>query len=567
MKISYITLLLLFIISATLGQDKATPPPTRMTLPKDTTRAVKKPEQKVEAEQPQLELPDVLVLGKDKSLRLTGKKESLQPESPTLVKPGSPYEPISVWFRRQSSKPELNQGMRRMDKMSWLSLRGGGYTSIIADAGHWRKLAQGNYRLRGWLDRSNGQYNNSQYSRGGLSGKINYELAPHVTGMAFGNYALYSRGLHGAALNDYTRRAGTGSFGAGLMYDIARLSDGYLGFEIGGTSLQSDTSSHRMDKSSDFWYRLEFSYTANWAGIQWNFDGRYVRETFDLLNDTTNTKTSLGDIGVEALTSLSGKITAALGLIYQTAGSDSFATRNRVSPYLKINFMPANKVGLTAQLYTGYDYRTFTQRWQQNPYITHRIPLVPSETTFGLNLKAEVEIAASLRAFTSFSRNWMETAFYWQRDPQLNLIALQQINKPELTEMQIGFVAELSSRTRLQAAFINYSDKIESSDGLPNIGRIPYRPDFRIPIRATIQLLPDMFFTLQADIQGERPSNLNSTDKLPAYGLLHASLVKDFGEKFSAILTVRNLLDANYVIWENYPEMGVHVLFGFRAKF
>jgi len=567
-KIHYlIPLVVLLLISLLYAQDKVTPPPTRMTLPEDTTRVKKETKGKLDAQKPQLELPDVLIFGQDKSIRMSGKKENLRPESPTLIQPTSPYEPISIWFRQQSQKPGLEQQRGQVDKLNWLMLQAGGYTSILADAGHWQRLQKGHYRLRGWLDRSNGQYNNSNYAQAGLSGKLNYEMAPRVTGTVRANFAHHSRGLHGAVINDFTRRTSTGSFGADLLYDIAKLSDGHIGFEIGGTSLQSDTNSVRYDKTSDFWYQLEFGYTAQWRGIQWSTMGNYKRETFETLQDSTNLKTSLGDISLEALTPLSSSLTALFGLSYQNTTVDTVSIHSRVSPYFKLNFMPNNRIGLTGEIYTGYQLKTFTQWWHENPYLSHRIPLAPEETNFSLNLKTEIELTRGLRLFAAFARQWLKTAYYWQLDPQLNLINLIQIDKPELTQSQFGVVVDLGHRTRLQAFFINYSDRIDVQDNLPEIGRIPYRPDYRIPVRATVQLLSDMFLTLQADIYGPRKKNLLSDDRLPAFALMHARLEKGIGEKFSLVVNVRNLLDANYVIWENYPEMGVHVLMGLRAKF
>ncbi len=549
------------------GQGKVEPPPTKITIPSDTTKVKHEKEKKNQSGDSELNLPDVLILGKNRVVRTAAGKKNLNPESPTIVRPGHVYEPISIWFKRDTNKPELTEGLANLDRLTWARLQAGGYATLNVDAGHWRKINQGNVRIQGWLDRSNGQFHNSRYSRGGLAGKISYELAPSVTGTAHGKYALFRRGLHGATLDDFTRRSGSGNFGADLRYDVTKLSDGKLGFDIGGASVQSDTNSTRFDKTDDFWYKLYFGYTAQLAGIQITTSGNYVRDFFKLLADSVSTKSSLGEIGIEALSSISSAITAIVGVKYQSTSTDSFTTESRFSPHGRINFMPTNHIGLTTSFFTGQHFKTFTDWWKENPYISHAIPLRPDDIQFGFGLASDLEILPGVKLHGEVRRSWYNRFFYWEQNTDSRLINLNEIDKIELTELQIGVTAQLNDRTRLQISFISYSDKLDSTAAVSNLDRIPYRPDFRLPVRASIKLLQGMVLTLRADIYGPRRNHLNANSRLPGFALMHASLTKDFGKKFSAILTARNLLDSEYVIWENYPETGVNVLAGLRAKF
>jgi outer membrane receptor protein involved in Fe transport len=59
---------------------------------------------------------------------------------------------------------------------------------------------------------------------------------------------------------------------------------------------------------------------------------------------------------------------------------------------------------------------------------------------------------------------------------------------------------------------------------------------------------------------------LNSKQRLPAFAVLQASLTKEF-DHFAALVTIKNLLDTDYVIWENYPETGLTAMAGIMAKF
>jgi hypothetical protein len=554
--------LVFFLVNYVSAQQKVTPPPTKITLPSDTTTVKKR----VGVKDSQLELPDVLILGKDLATRVVGNKKQITADSPTIIRPGSSYEPLSTWFTGEAFKPRLETESWVNDRMSWVSLQGGGYSTINADAGHWQKIGLGGYRINGWFERSSGQFPNSQYSQGGLMGKINYALAPQVTGMTNVHYSLYKRGLHGAALRDMVRSGSIGGFGADLQYDINRLSDGNVGFEISNASMKSDTSSLRYDASDDFWYRLNGDYTISLSAVQFTLAGRYLRDAFKLRDDSTTTKSALGDIVLETHAQFSHKLSAVLGLMYQFADSDSLSQENRFSPFGRFNYMPSDRFGITLSATTGYQLKTFSQWWQNNPYLAHRVPQHISETRVGVSADCDYEILENFKVQVGLSRYWMNNMFYWQMNPHTQLVDLLSLEKPELTEIRIGMIAEVNDYTRLQVYFISYSDKLDDEDIQSTGYGIPYRPEYRIPIRAAIRLLTDMHLVLAADIIGKRRIRIDEKKTLDPYGLMQITLAKNFGRNYSALVTVRNLLDSEYERWEHYPETGVHVLLGVRAK-
>ncbi len=566
MKKILISLLFLMFLGVAGAQDKPVPPPPKIQLPSDTTRTTTGDGTKIDAEKPSMELPDVLIKGRDRAVRDVEAKKDLKPESPTLVQPDSPYEPVSAWFKQDAVKPKLGNEAGGVQKMTWGSLQAGGYTTIIADAGHWQKTDPGSYRAYGWLDRSSGQYKNSAYAGGGVSGEINYEMAPQVTGNATARLEMFSRGMHGAVIPDMKRGGSTGRFGADLQYDVTKISGAGVGFEIGGTGMRSDTSSVIYDKSSDFWYNMFFDYSTQLGRVQLTASGNFLRDAFKLEQDSVSTKSAAGGIGLEAFSKISNTVTAALGVKFEMTDTDDMKQKSRLSPYGRINVISGNEIGLTALFSTGYDFKTFSDWHAANPYLAHAVPLHAAEDNFALRVEAGYQMMPFLKVSGAFSRTWKENIFFWQADPLTGFIELQEIPDPELTEIQLGVVAKVNERTRLEAFYIGYSDKIDAEISIPEINGIPYRPDFRLPVRANIELLPDMMLTVEADVYGERRSRFNSEDRLPAFGLMHADVSKTFMQKYTAMLSVRNLLDADYVMWEGYPETGVFILLGLRAK-
>ncbi len=562
-KTIYLTLVLLAV--AFPLQAQRTTPKTDINLPSDTTKVQPPAEKKPEPDDPKLELPDVLILGQDRYHRTVRDKKNLAPESPTLIRNQAAYEPLSTWFSRDAEKPSANQSDTLTVRQVWAKLKGGSFYTVLGEAGYWQKLLKGDALGSVWFDRSEGQFANTKYAQGGFSGKVSYELAPQVTGIARAAFNKYSRGLHTIAYqNEAKRFANHGFFAADMHYDINNISDGNLGFELGGLALQSDTSGTKVNSSDDFYYNIHFNYTAQYNKMQFSAQGKYVRETLNVTEDSLENKAALGTIGIEALQPLSTVFSAAVGVNYDHFTLDA---QSRFSPYARINLIPSPNVGFTLHVSTGLAYSTFVDYWQENTYITHAVPMRPSEETLGLQLKMDVELSEVFKLHAGYKRQWMETLYYWQADSATALIGLKPIFDARVAEIQLGAVVALSEKTQLQVTYIDYSDQVSEENVATEMNQIPYRADFRLPIRASIQLLPDMNLTLTADFVGERKKQLGSKERLPAFGLFHVDVSKDFGETLTGLLTVNNLLDASYSMWEGYPETGIQVLAGLRAKF
>ena len=104
-KILLIFVILSLFINTSYAQKKAVAPPTPITLPSDSAKAGSGQSQKVNIKNSQLELPDVLILGQDKSKRTINNKQDVIQAPPALLKTEKTFEPVSIWFSRESVKP------------------------------------------------------------------------------------------------------------------------------------------------------------------------------------------------------------------------------------------------------------------------------------------------------------------------------------------------------------------------------------------------------------------------------------------------------------------------------
>ena len=570
MKIHKIFFLIVLTFYYASGFAQKSTPETIITTPSDTTKPKPPTEVKPEPESPKIELPDVLILGKDQYHRTVKEKKELTPETPALMQRETSYEPPSAWFSAEDSKPQLTEDDSLIVRQIWGKVRGGTYYTVEGDGGYWQKLPQGDVLGTVWFDRSEGQFANTKYAQGGLSGKFSYDAAPNAVTIARAEYNRYGRGLHSSFNTDNAvRTAGTGLFAVDLQYDINKLSDGNIGAEIGGLSMASDSSGANIDRTDNMYYDLHFDYTTQIKKTQLTARGRYVRETLESKLDSTSTKSIFSTLGVELLQPISNLVTAAFGADYHIFHQDTLYSRSRLSPYARINIMPGDQIGISLHVSTGLKYDTFVQNWEHNYYLSHSLPLLPSEERLGLSVKGDVKITDKIKFQGSYSQSWMGDMYFWQADTLNGLLALNPIDKADLGEIQLGVTAKVSDKTHVQISYIDYSDEISGTEesSLSNLNRLPYRADFRMPVRASIQLLPELNLTLTADVVGDRKKHINQNKTLPAYGLIHADLTAKVTDNISALLSVRNLLDANYVIWENFPEMGVVILGGVRARF
>lgn len=570
-KISSLIVSLFFIFSTVIYPQRSTPT-TNIDVPSDTTK-YQAPEKKPEPKDPKLELPDVLILGKDQYHRTVKNKKEVAPESPSLIRKEAAYEPMSTWFRRDQVKPHFDTTDSLKIRQAWAKLIGGSYLTFQGDGGYWQRLPQGDVAAYAWFDRSEGQFHNSKYGEGGLSGTFSYNVAPKVKALFKADYSRHGIGLqrNGYRLDNAKKTAGAGLFSADLQYDVNKISDGNLGVEFGGVNVTSDTANTVIDKSKDFYYDVHFDYTMQIKNTQFKAKGQYIRETLNTTMDSTDSQTGFGTIGLEVLQPISTVFSIAAGADFQHFSQDTLTAQSRVSPYARINAVPSERIGLSLHLSTGYKHTTYKNYWQSNYYLSHRLPMQPAEENFGIKLKADVAITEQIKFRGGYSRQWMKEMFYWQADTTTRLINLNSIKDTKLSEIEIGVVAELSEKTRLQASYIDYADVIpDVADSLQigaNLSRLPYRPDFRLPIRASIQLLPQMNLTLTADVIGKRRKNITTAATFPTYALFHVDLKYNVLDNITALLSVRNLLDAKYNVWEGYDEMGIVVLGGVRAQF
>ncbi len=561
-----IFVILALSFSMVYAQKKAVAPPTPISLPSDSVKAGSGQPKKVDIKDSQLDLPDVLILGQDKSKRgITDKQDATQ-APPALLKAEKTYEPVSIWFTRESVKPEIEKKSQISNSQSWGQLSGGGFTTLSADAGHWQNYSGGDWGLHGWVNKSGGQYKNSRYLSGAIAGKSSFTPGPHVTALLKAEYNLNQKGLFNAMnSNNFERKMNTIYFGSELIYDLPGSSNALLGFNVDKTGLKSDTTV-QFEKRDNFSYNLYFNYSKTFPVVKITASGRYVRETSSFGTDSADVKDSFGEAGLEIQSQISTKMIIAAGAGYQVNTTGPVTNESLLSPYAKLNIMPDRRLGLSLRYQSGLTFKTFSELLTENPFLFYTVPLTVEKEKHAVLFNIDYEPVSKLKMHAGIKHRIMDNLTYWESDSTTQLVRLNIMQNPVLTDISFGIHLKVSEQTQIQANYIHLIDKIDKNKTLTNSDKIPYRPAYRIPVNASFELLKGTFLLVDADIYGPRKSGLDSGEDLPAFTLVNAGLKQNFG-KINALVSVRNIFDSEYALWKYFPEMGIHIIVGVSAKF
>ena len=553
-RLQYAPLIVTLMVIYAAAQERPLPP-TRITLPSDTLAARRAPA-KLEADSSRIELPDVVVLGQDRSVRQVESKRGSRDDQPRLIRPD--YESFSIFSRRDNSRPLLRDAAAARERLIWAGASAGSFSALVANGGYSGKFPWGSARFSGWFDRADGPYDNSQHADGGLFATATTPLRPQLHGRAQAEQNWLSRGLHGAVHPDLTRSARQSSVQGEAQFAIDPLSSARAGLQLGGASVTSDTSGRKWQHSSDFVAGVHGDYIRQMGRHTLRAAAVYNRDSFSAVTDSLDAVVTFREIRAELQTSLLSSVQLTTGLGYQNCKT------GRLAPSLRLAYIPNNHWGLSLAAWAGLRYSSYNDRLSENPYSSHSLSLAADDSPLSLQLRADYRLAGTMLFQAGLFHGRYDLLNYWQRDAVTGLIDLQQVKEVRLTEMQVSGRIGLRHDMMLHGEILFNNDQLKRAVSSGDENRIPYRPDFRARASLAMPLSWQLQLTAETEIIGQRRRGLDRAGRLPAYALLNAALRRTFGKQFSANLSVRNLLDRDYVVWEGYDEPGIQIMAGIR---
>lgn len=548
-------------------REKPQAPPARVVLPDDSLRQAqddKKPARPEPGER--LQLPEVLIYGKDRARRIAGKKITISADKTELITPPAMYEPISV---EELSRDE-RQGLARADsgKLRQLSTRfqAGNYRQLGATANWWQK----SQRLDGGFDigyqRSLGQFVNSLREDISVKARVGGASGEKGDWQAFAEFASADYGLYGAVQRETDRTN-------------RRVQIGLSGEYIPTQSLSLDVSAETAIS------RMQDTLPPDSASITRTFDNTLLRISAELkkmlspqselflqfrnVSDRPETRisgvSSIGQQRLRAGISINPKkwLSFLVAAEFTTRKVDTLKT-SRWRPAGSLILAPSQKLIATIRFSSGFTYSPW-QEWQvTNPFLSSETFSLPEEQRWHVASTLQWRLGRKLVLRAKFSRRRIDGFNYFERDSSGTFVLRQ--TDARLGATSIGVQISLSPSTRLEASLGTFDDAVRTGGGFMSLIDLPYRNELQIAAK----LLYEPNGPFQAGVYfnwiDKRKVALGQKRTLPAYGKLDFTASYNLTRWLQVFASGENLLDEAYQVWEGYRGQGASGVAGLQAR-
>ncbi len=551
---------ILFLVTCLAAQERLTPPPQVMQ-PSDTL-AVDREMQKITPSSDQIELPEVVIIGEDRSRRVADNKLGLEQSGPRLIMPT--YQSFSAWERRQQEQPVSFRSA--VSRKQWFRLRteGGSFATLRSDVNYGRNLNKGVLQTSAFLHRSDGAYKNSQYLEGGLDAKINYAVRPNLQAAFQADYEGSRCGLYGAVWPKAERRINMTKVHTGVTYRLGGISSFDWQMTYEGLWMQSDSSHRRLQKSGSNLIGMSGRYATTWHKVPFSTQIEYLHESISPYA-SADADVSFGQASADFWLPLTYGLQMNAIIGFQSISMDSLH-KTRFSPAIGWRYLTHPAWSLSLKMGSGMRYVGYRSTVEINPFMAHAFPGTPQEEKFYFALLTEFRPKQTWSAQVVVSKSWLNHYLYWQRQKETGLITLHSVRDPELLEMQIRFDYRWNDRGHVAADVTTLSDKVLIADSSGGNGHLPYRPAVKMALTVDYEILKKLYFTLESEFCGDRYASLQGNEKLASYGLINLTISKHLDPYAVIYLSFRNLLDSSFHQWQGYPEMGFHMIAGARLR-
>ncbi len=562
-------------------KEKPQPPPPRLVLPDDSTSTVEGEKQESrEKFSDRLQLPDVLIYGKDSEMRILGEKMTVSPDRLML-------EPLSDEDLRSEGPAEMSgsKAARQEDatppKNFRIDLAGGSFGLLALGAFARFSLqpssSQPNNKLElstdGNFNRADGQFSNSDFRdwRLGVTGGYNWGEASSAQLKLGGGNRRY--GFHGAVNPNLDADIGN-FFGAAL----ARLPVGSSAECTLGGDLQFNGFDYMQNRAATEPVEVDERVSALRAGFEKRFSRAAIQIKLETLRDhlefpadsSASASTRLSASNSRSL--LSGEVRYPIGRIFtfttgvqwSRARRDDAGQKSRFGPLLRVVAAPRQRLAFSAEFSNGWRYATLATRWSENYYLDASTAFLPEEVTSDLTIAAEYRLIRGWLLKAQYARTTVRELNYYERDAASGLFAVRQLDEVTLSDLSLGIEMNFSDQLVLSGA-LHFLDDDINDPSVTAVSDVPYRGEIWLPARLEYSPIPKVSVMTEARLVGSRRVALLDDTSLDGYLDLRARGEWQALDKLILYAEGRNLLDDSFQRWQGYREMGLNVLIGLVA--
>lgn len=516
-------------------------------------------------EKPKLELPDVLIYGPDRSARTEGEKLNSTREDLKLIAPSSDYRSRindEIFDRQKDLYSAQARGAgRRLLLQSAL----GRFQQFDVLAGFQQEAEVYNVSLQSSYDRSQGQFENSQYYQAQMKGHVAARFSPQIVLSGKGDWMFSQYGLYAAGDGHMQRKIQQGDFRLGAKWAplADQIYDGAIYFHQ-ASFRDRDTSTYRSEVNEKM-LGIMAGFQTKSSVVPIFIEAKYE---FNQLADDRDSSQTQGFFQLKSWLFYSYRqllvVKPALVLEYFAAG-DSFA-KNLLVPELEITATPTPSLGLFFNAGAGYYPANHSDRWGQNSFVVGQIDFIPShrQMEFKFGIEYALSAATTIRGELLHQR-WRRYG-YFLRELDARLYRMGSLDRVTMNHVDLRATTNLSSRLKLEGG-LQLSFAAVKDDTLSGAKRhLPYLQPWRVPIH--------LYYTINNSTQlqatlvgiGARYTALTGDRALTSVALLSLRLEQQLYKKISGYLEGRNLLNQRYEIWQGYPAHRLYFELGVKGS-
>jgi len=536
----------------------------KTTLPDTTKKATQKLQRKQDL--PKLELPDVIIYGTDRAIRVSGDKLNRPDEDIKLVAPKINYQPLTKDLQLQNHKGYFQSQQRSIHSKTMLQLDAGRYQQLNIEASRWNEAEQYNYSVQASYERSNGQFKNSQYYQGSIKGQLGICLSPNFIISSRGKFRLFDYGLYGAQFENLQRKTSDGKLKIDAQWSISAEQSANFSVYLQQNNCKDNNASNYQSKLITRNIGLISLYQTKYRSIPFFIRGLYEYQKLNKV--TLDAINSQQYIQIKSWSSFKIKkfLIIKPGILFENLDlSDSFSAY-QFSPDVEMIVTPIRKLGIVLRGTRGYYPFHYTDLCERNSFVCHKINFIPITKELELKLGIEYHPSSTVSLTGEVTRqNWRNYAF-WSREEETGLFQLTSLNKAILTIINFQSRFTISPKLNFNAGIQINFDTIKSDSLAINDNHLPYLQRLILPFNFEYKINESMKTLLSFLWIGPRYLDLTNDEQLSTFGLLSLYFEKQFHKNISVFVEGNNLLNQKYEFWQHYPAMGLYFEAGLKGS-
>jgi hypothetical protein len=536
----------------------------RVQTPPDTT---KKTGQKLppQDEKPRLELPDVLIYGTDRSVRMTGEKVESQQKDVKMIAPTTDYQSLVKELDSEYQKKHFQGSKWGSGSQTILQLDAGRFSQFGILAGRYQESENYNYSVQGNYNRSNGQYQNSQYYEGSLKAQAGVRISPNFIVSGNGCYRASDYGLYGAEIEELSRKISIGKFKINSQWSNSpdQTIEAALNYQQNLYN-DRDTTDYRAELAERN-ISLSTGFQSKIGSFPVSIHGLYQ---YSRLNPENEAIVSQKYLQLKSSLSFSLKhyVTVKPGLVFENLELKPSFSGNYFSPELEIVATPYDRLGVLLRIGRGYSPLTFLNNWELNQFVSQEVRFIPSKKELEVKLGIEFNPLSNVTISGSVLHQKWDNYSYWKRETGSGLFTMNALKNLSLTTFSLQNRIDLMPNLKLDAGIQFILEDVPADSSPGNNQHTPYLERFRMPVSLGYQFDNTTEVRLAFHWIGSRFISLNDDKKLSAFGLLQVSIEKRLHNHFSVYVKGDNLLNQDYQLWQNFPGMKLYFEIGIKGN-